>query len=327
MKKLVVRGGAALLVLIAGLLTAGFVYEWRAFQDDRLVRHTFEHDGRERTYHLYLPEANDGYENKPLVVALHRFAETGKRMSKLTGFTDLAEETGFAVVYPEGIGRRWNTRTFGPDSVDDVGYLKALVGHLLAEYNFDAERVYLTGASNGGFMTYLLAVELTGVFAAVAPVMATMPKAVADQANETDAVPIMVIHGTEDSIVPYDGRDAETEPQGGRPVLDIPETVRFWARLNGAADTPKTVELADTVTDDGTRVVRDEYAGDTPAIELRIVGGGHTWPGGERLWPEFIVGRISRDVNATEMIWEFFQRFPAQASEAGPEEQPIVTRN
>lgn len=309
MKKLVVHGSAVVLGLVLGLAITVLVYEWRTFRDDRLVKHAFKHDGRERVYHLYLP-TNGGVEGKPLVVALHRFAETGKRMSKLTGFTDLAEEAGFVVVYPEGIGRRWNTRMFGSNDVDDVGYVNALVTHLIAEHHLDAERVYLTGASNGGFMTYLLAVELEGTFAAIAPVMATMPKAIADTANEMSAVPIMIVHGTEDPVVPYGGWEIEAGPNGTRQVLPIPDTAKFWARLNGAESVPHTIELADTVTDDRTRVIRNEYSGEKPVVELRIAGGGHTWPGGRHLWPEFIVGRISNDVNATEMIWEFFQRFP-----------------
>jgi polyhydroxybutyrate depolymerase len=320
LKKLAIRGGAVLLGLILVLLVTAALYEWLTFRDDRLASHRFEHDGRQRAYHLYLPAANGGAEGKPLVVALHRFAETGKRMSKLTGFTDLAEEAGFAVVYPEGVGRRWNTRMFGPDTIDDVGYIDALTKHLVDAYSLDANRVYLTGASNGGFMTYLLAAELPGAFAAVAPVMATMPESVADIANELCAVPIMIVHGTKDPVVPYDGWEVEAGPNGARPVLPIPDTARFWAKLNRAAEIPGTVDLADTVTDDGTRVTRDEYAGENPVVELRILGGGHTWPGGEQLWPRFIVGRISRDVNATEMIWEFFQRFPATATDVSESE-------
>lgn len=311
MKKWAIRAAAVLLGVPAALAIAAASYEWLAFHDDRLETHRFQHDGRDRAYQLFLPTANGGAAGKPLVIALHRFAETGKRMSRLTGFTDLAEETGFIVAYPKGIGRRWNTRMFGPDDVDDIGYIKALVAHLVDTYELDRERVYLTGASNGGFMTYLLARELPGTFAAVAPVMATMPESIADAANELSAVPIMIVHGTEDPIVPYDGWEVEAGPNGARPVLPIPDTARFWARLNGASDTPSSIELADTVTDDGTRVIRDEFAGEKPVVELRIVGGGHTWPGGRRLWPEFIVGRISRDINATEMIWEFFERFPA----------------
>jgi polyhydroxybutyrate depolymerase len=259
----------------------------------------FGKQGSIRSYELYLPASAPN--PAPLVVALHRFTESGSIMARLTGFNDLADQEGFVVLYPNGPGRRFEF--LADEDRDDGQLILRMIEDVAVSVAIDRKRIYLTGASNGGFLTHRMACLFPETFAAAAPVMALMPAELAE--TEGPPMPMLVIHGTADRIV---GADAQ-KLFGGRffAVLPMRKTLEYWIRRNGARKKAVVTELPDVDPQDKTRTRRHEYRGAAPVQYLEVEGGGHTWPGGKERAPRFIVGRLARDFSATEEIWKFFR--------------------
>ncbi|MFO7774228.1 MAG: PHB depolymerase family esterase [Candidatus Hydrogenedentota bacterium] len=280
------------------------------------VRHgVLAHEDQVRTYRLYRPSSLNSGEAVPLVVVLHPFMGSARQMARMTGFDAIAEREGFIAVYPNGLTRRWTadpgeTRAPRPfRTTDDVGFIEALLERLEARYPVDRERVYVTGASNGAMMTYRLACEMPDRFAAAAAVMAPMTRALADYCAPEVQMPFLIMMGTEDQAFPFEG-GAPGGPGGGGEVLSARATAAFWAERNECATEPERWDFPEMAPGDGTRVSAETYVecveGGETALYI-LEGGGHTWPGQpSRPLLEPLVGPISREIDASEVIWEFF---------------------
>jgi len=280
------------------------------------VTRAIEAGGLRRTFVLHLPPSFPSGAAAPLVFVLHGGGGTGRRMERLTGFSDLADRHGFIAVYPDAFERNWNDGRDDPnirsqaEGIDDVGFISAVITQLSKEYPVDPRRVFSTGISNGGFMSQMLAARLSARIAAVAPVAAGMAPAVAASLRPSTPVSVLVMNGTEDPLVPY----------GGGPVarnrgetISTEEIIRKWAAANRCTGNPVTMLLPDTDPADGTRATKTSYttcAQHSVVVLYRIEGGGHTWPGGPQYLPRALVGRVSRDLNASEVIWQFFAAHP-----------------
>jgi polyhydroxybutyrate depolymerase len=264
---------------------------------------TLRVNGVERTYLLDVPQSYRPGTQTPLVMVFHGAGGSGRRMAPHTGFSRLAAREGFVAVYPDGLGRRWNDGRSAVAPQDDVGFVKALLDTLERELSLDSTRVYAAGISNGAMFSYRLACELPGVFAAIAPVAGATPANLAESCGRTAPVSVLAIQGTADPLLPYAGGGV-----GG--VLSAAESIAFWARVAGCGEAPAVTDEPDRVRD-GTRVRVTAYSGcrDGRAVELyTIQDGGHTWPGGPPVGRS--VGRVSREIDATALIWEFFARHP-----------------
>jgi polyhydroxybutyrate depolymerase len=267
---------------------------------------SFDVDGKNRTYRLHLPRNFEAGKAVPLVLALHGMGSTGVQTERLTGFTELADKHGFAVAYPDGLNRIWRYGERGGGG--DFGFLLGLVDRLAEAGIVAGTRVYATGISNGAYMSNALAGLHADRFAAIAPVAGTMLAIQADRLRPSRAVPVICFHGTEDSVVRYDGSDRFT---GRKMSLGAEELAAWWAERNGCAREPAVERLPDKAPDDGTRVERRVYGKGRDGTEVafyRVEGGGHTWPGGSER-QERLLGTVSRDISASELIWEFFARF------------------
>lgn len=266
------------------------------------LTHTeFGKTGSVRSYELFVPARMT--EPAPLVVALHRFTESGKLMANLTGFNAIAEREGFVVVYPDGPGSRFEAFKDGPR--DDVAFVLAVIDDVARKVPIDRRRIYVTGASNGAFLTHRLACLKPDVFAAAAPVMGLMPANVAKRHPDGVPVPMLIVHGTADWIVKEDAQ--KVFAGASYEVMPMQEAIAYWVRRNGADPQARTERLEDVDPEDKTRVTLYLYAGNAEVRYYRVEGGGHTWPGGTERAPTFIVGRTSRDFSASEVIWEFFK--------------------
>jgi polyhydroxybutyrate depolymerase len=295
---------AAVLGLAAALLIA--VAPARA-QAGAEVRHTLSAGGVERGYVLYLPRGYQRTRPVPLVLVLHGGGGRARGMARHTGFSDLAEREGFAVVYPEGLGRRWNDGRGWGSAHDDVGFVRLLLDTLSRTVAIDPRRVYATGISNGAMFAHRLACDLPGVFAAIAPVAGALPVALEQRCAGAQPVAVAAFQGTADPLMPYDGGGVAR--RRGQ-VLSAARTAEFWARVDGCAGPPESAPASDGVTD-GTRVRRERWSGCRDGREVvlyTIEGGGHTWPGGPAVGRS--VGRVSRELEATGVIWSFFAEHP-----------------
>jgi polyhydroxybutyrate depolymerase len=266
---------------------------------------TFRWDGLERRYDIARPDRAAG--PLPLVVVLHGGGGSGAQVARQTGFDALARSQGFVAVFPDGIGRQWNDgRVAGRPSVaDDAGFLAALIADLAARGIADPGRVYVAGISNGGLMTLALACRAGTPIAGIAVVSASRP---ADWTCPGQRpMPALFIHGTADPIMPWDGGAITLLGWADRGrVAGLPATVAEWQATNGCGP-PASALLPDRDPDDGTRVALDRYAcppGRALAL-LRVIGGGHAWPGSERRFV-LVPSRTSRDIDATALIWTFF---------------------
>lgn len=265
------------------------------------------HEDLSRAYYLYTPSSFDFSKPLPLLIALHGGGGTGERFASTTAYDAVAEAEGFIVVYPDGVNQRWNDGRNNPNadpSVDDVSFLAALIEELSRIRSINPEQVYVTGISNGGFMTGRLACERPDLFAGFAIVAASLPEGIETSCEVDNPGSVLVIHGSEDQFIPYGGGE---DPQGNS-VLPVSETARFWAEANGCGSRGQTRLLPNQVKFDGTYVAETTYPGcATDSVQLLTIwGGGHTWPGGLDQ-PRWLVGVTSQELNASQVIWDFFQ--------------------
>jgi polyhydroxybutyrate depolymerase len=276
---------------------------------NRMLSGRLIYQGQARIYHLYLPSNYNRTRSWPLVLAFHGGYGSGKRMARNTGFNDLADREGFIVVYPDGVDRHWNDgRGTVNTEIDDVGFVGALIDRLVTNRNVDPSRVYATGISNGGQFTQRLACEMSDKIAAFAAVASTFPAELKSRCNPKSPVSMLMINSPEDPLVPWQG--GEGRGLGGR-ILSVPETVELWRKHNKFSPVAQTQSLPTIAPNDGTRVRMSRYQGDSPRSELvlyTIEGGGHTWPDGRENAGMSRVGRTSRQLKASQAIWNFFKR-------------------
>ncbi|HTS18931.1 MAG TPA: PHB depolymerase family esterase [Verrucomicrobiae bacterium] len=266
--------------------------------------------GRDRTYLLHLPPVYDGKRSLPLVIVLHGGGGNARGAVKMTGFSDKADKEGFVVVYPNGSGRlktrllTWNSGNccgYALDSdVDDVGFIRALIDELVKTRGIDPKRVFVTGMSNGGMMTYRIGCELSDKVAAIAPVAGALD---VENCQPANPVPVIIFHGTADEHVLYNGGEPiRKADRHFRVDKSVAYAVSFWVKRDGCAPTPVHSQKGSIAT--------DVYGGGKDGAEVvmyTVNGGGHAWPGGE----SYLLGaEPTKEISATDLMWDFFVRHP-----------------
>ncbi|MBK9176149.1 MAG: T9SS type A sorting domain-containing protein [Flavobacteriales bacterium] len=259
----------------------------------------------ERTFTVRLPSVYDGSTPLPLVIAMHGGFGSGTQLESQSQLTVKAEQEGFIMVYPDGVPSLIGIRTWNAggccgyamnNSIDDVGFIDALLDTLFDELAIDPLRVYATGMSNGGFMSYRLACELSERIAAIAPVAATMTIAACQPARP---VPVISIHSYLDESVPYLGGVGN----GVSNHYNSPQD----SVLNAFAAHANCTVLNDTVQHDASMTVIRWHDCDCGAevITYRTQDGGHSWHGGIGTG---IGDPPSQTVSANDLMWDFFQQ-------------------
>ncbi len=303
-------GGLALLGLALGFVAWGV-----AFGSGDEVR-TLKWDGVERLYRIHKPESRDPSRPVPLVLVLHGGGSNSRQTEFLTlnAWNELAGKEGFLVVYPDGVGSRWNDGRQDPTAprkgADDVGFISALIERLASEFNVDRGRVFATGISNGAMMSYRLGCELSDKIAAIGPVAGAMPEPLMASCAPSRPVSVVALNGLQDPLLPYAGGEVSIARRSFGKVASVPDSLKLWAGEDGCPGAPVEAQEPDRDPGDGTRVARRTWSPCRDGSEVvlyTIDGGGHTWPGGLQYLPPFLIGRTSRDIDATEVIWEFFK--------------------
>ena len=276
------------------------------------------HKGRMRNYLIHIPPSYNKESFIPLVIALHGGGGDGKRVEKITLMSQQSDKDGFVLVYPDAIEGHWNDgrgvnkyRSHRED-IDDVGFISVLIDVLAEDYNIDMKRVYVTGSSNGGLMSNRLACELTDRITAIAPVIGSIAENIAARCLPTRPIPVLMINGTNDPMVPWEGKYVRFGRKKLGKILSIPDTVNFWVSHNGCSPMPEITWESDIDPEDGTRVRKIVYGKCKDGVEVvlyEIQGGGHTWPRSPRYLPKFIFGKTSQDIDANQTIWRFFKKF------------------
>jgi polyhydroxybutyrate depolymerase len=267
------------------------------------INASITHDGIQRDYILYIPELYDGSTAVPLVLNFHGYGSNAAQQMFYGDFRDIADTEGFLLVHPEGttfIGDQfWNVGFPGLSSnIDDVGFTEALIDELATLYTIDLDRVYATGMSNGGFMSFLLACQLSEKIAAVASVTGSMTQDTFDDCNAQHPTPVLQIHGTDDGVVLYNGNNLSI------PIADV---ISYWVDFNNCETTPTTTTLPDVDVSDGSTIEHSVYEDGDNGItteHMKVIGGGHTWPGSV-----INTAGTNQDIDASMEIWLFFSRF------------------
>ena len=254
--------------------------------------------GGARTYLLHIPANHDPHKRMPLVLVLHGATQSPESAERMSGMSELADREDFLVAYPRGTGRlpTWNSGNCCGyalnNTIDDVGFIRALIDELQRDYPIDPRRVYVTGISNGAMMSFRLACELSDKVAAIAPVEGAQNL----ECPPSSRVSVLIFHGTADRLVPFDGGSTPFQVGGQRADTPVMETLAFWVKEDGCSSAPQREETSEVHT--------TIYAGceDGTGVQLyAIQGGRHMWPG----------TRLSgNDVRATDIMWAFFEQHP-----------------
>jgi polyhydroxybutyrate depolymerase len=276
---------------------------------------TLQVDGRTRSYLVHVPPKYNPKQPTPVLLAFHGGGSNAEQMVRFCGLNETADKEGFILVYPSGTGRFEKMLTWNGgnccgyaqwNKVDDVAFARALLDDLAKVANVDPKRVYATGMSNGAIMCYLLASELSGRIAAIAPVSGPMGT---EKCGPKRPVSVIHFHGSDDQHAPFKGgKGAKSLAQ--IEFYSVEHSIRAWVRANGCPETPVVTDLPDKA-DDGMTVQRKTYGPGKDGAEVVLFvinGGGHTWPGRDPLVR--LLGKSTKDISANGLMWEFFKRHP-----------------
>ncbi|MGA8223582.1 MAG: PHB depolymerase family esterase [Candidatus Acidiferrales bacterium] len=303
-KSIIALTVVALFVYLAGLLVAASV--WKSDENASAPEKrsdSLEIGGRKRAYFVHTPPAYDGKKSLPLVLVLHGGGQSPESAEWMSGMSAKADSENFLVAYPSGTGRlsrmpTWNSGNCCgyalENKVDDVAFLSALIDKLEHDYSVDSKRVYVTGISNGGMMSYRLACEAADKVAAIAPVEGAQNV----ECRPGAPVSVIVFHGTADQHVAFDGGTGRFQIGPSRVDNSVASAVSFWAREDECSAKAKIEETS--------AVHAQAYTGckDGTAVKLyAIQGGHHNWPGGHM---------SGNHVPATDLMWAFFVEHPKQ---------------
>ena len=272
--------------------------------------------GYDRVAQIHIPATYKTDSKPPLVLLLHGGGGGAKHALEKDGWAAKAEKEGFLIVAPEGLGALpklptnfkinpalWNSGQLKARSpramIDDVAFIRELLDELKEKVSYDESRVFSTGHSNGGGMTFRLAADLSERFTAIGMVAGRM---VVENPKPKKPLPTLYIIGTKDPLMPLEGGEVQS-PWGSWLNPPVVEQLAKWAAAIGCENEPNVISDKDDV-----RKVEYLSKSNGPTITvLYLEGHGHHWPGAKVSLPESMIGPIKSKLNATDTIWEFFQ--------------------
>ena len=257
------------------------------------------HDNLQRDYIIHIPSIYNVSDPIPLVFCFHGYGGNANSILSYTIFNSISDTAGFIVVYPQGTllqgTPHWNVGGWTlASNIDDVGFISSLLDSLSDQYNIDDTRVYSTGMSNGGYMSFLLACQLSDRIAAIASVTGSMTIQTYNSCNPQHPTPILQLHGTYDQTVPYYGNPSWTK--------SIDDVLQYWVNYNNCNPSPTTISIPNINLFDNSTVERLtwENGGNSVVTDhLKVIGGGHDWFGA---WGNM-------DINSSIEIWKFFSKY------------------
>jgi polyhydroxybutyrate depolymerase len=273
----------------------------------REISGTLNDQGQLRKYQLYTPSSYNSNRPMPLVLVFHGHDGTGNSIAEVTRFNEVAEQKGFIVVYPDGINTNWSLRGSTSGKVDDVSFATALITHIQQIRNIDRHKIYVTGFSKGAILAQDLACEVPDRIAAFASVAGSLPVRLKPKCQPKTPVSMLMINGTNDSSVRYEGDD---KSQRGA-LVSVPETVNFWRSHDECTAPAQAKQLPPSNPSSLFKVNVSQYSAcrnNSEVTLMAVENGGHLWPGGAS--QDASVNRFNANLgfNASQTIWDFFQR-------------------
>ena len=259
-----------------------------------MKRCDLKHDNLDRFYYVYTPSNLDSNGSIPVLFAFHGYGSSAMRHLNYTNYFPLADSNNFIVIYPQGattatLSTHWNVGGWTSKStIDDLDFVDTVISLLKDKIQIDETRIYSSGMSNGGYMGYHLACNLSSKFAAIASVTGSMTNDTFNECDPTHPTPILQIHGLLDFIVPYDGNAGSKS---------IPDVINYWVNYNSCNLDPETL----IKYDDYSLVVYETYSDCLNDVNVKLIlhpEMGHDWPSTQ-----------SYNVNASSEIWNFVSMF------------------
>lgn len=280
---------------------------------------TIEVDGATHPYRAFVPAGLEPGKPVPLVLDLHGLTETRQEQAAVSGWETLAAQEQIIVLTPQGGGAVPNWSATATPGNPDTEYLRTLIDTATRELCVDTTRVYSGGISNGGLESSILACRLSDRIAAVGLVAGIV---VPEGCTDSPPVPAIVFWGKRDCVLPFygglgpclmgdrNGTVPSSKPAGQAEVPAVEDKVAAWATRNGCAPQPQVSSV-------GAHTELRTYTGCTngDTVELYVVdNGGHTWPGSKLAQaadkdPDAKNGITTDEIDATRLMWQFFQRF------------------
>ena len=283
-----------------------------------------EFGGKKRFYEIHVPKNYSKYRNTPVVLVFHGGGGYPDAVRYESNMDKISDSYGFIVVYPAGTQTIqdytdrlliWNDgrpfRNGYQSTVDDVGFVSALLDDLATWFRVDTKRVYASGFSNGAQFTYRLAKQLSNRITAIAAVAGHRS---ADDLFSPPPIPIPVLQfsGKQDPYSLYNGGN----PPDTSPVFDIifdtpfepvEDVIQSWVVFNGCPSLPYSVKTTGKAVLTRYRPCKNS----TEVSLYTLEDGGHTWPGGNLLPSEVTAeqGNINKDITASYVMWQFFLQF------------------
>jgi polyhydroxybutyrate depolymerase len=246
------------------------------------------HDSVDREYILYVPNSYDGITAVPLMINFHGYNGSASEYMAWADMRPEADSENFILVYPQGSclegSSHWNPCPSGGDnksSIDDFGFVEAMINEIANQYNIDMERIYVAGYSNGGMMSYGLAHFRSDLISAVASVSGAMLDC---EGPSNHPIPVLHLHGTSDDVISYDG---SSDYNSAQDVLD------YWVNFNNTTSIPtinSDNDIEHQVYDQGDNGVSVEH--------YKYIGGEHVW-----------FSKTYQGQTTSQLIWNFVSRF------------------
>ena len=259
-----------------------------------LKRCDLKHDNLDRFYYVYTPSNLDSNESIPVLFAFHGYGSSAIRHLNYTNYFPLADSENFIVIYPQGattanLSSHWNVGGWTSKSTNnDLDFVDTVIGLIKSKIQIDETRIYSSGMSNGGYMGYHLACNLSSKFAAIASVTGSMTNDTFNDCNPVHPTPILQIHGLLDFVVPY---------QGNAGSKSIPDVIDYWVNYNSCNTDPETV----IKYDDYSLILYDTYTSCLNDVNVKLIlhpEMGHDWP-----------SLRSYNIDASIEIWNFVSKF------------------
>ena len=260
------------------------------------ISETIQYDGLTREYSIYVPASYDGTTSFPLLFNFHGGGLNIASQISIVDMSSIADTANFIVVYPQARpdpsdGNSFNWIPKVPGTFDDVPFISSLIDAIASNYEIDQNRIYACGYSLGGDMSFELACKLNNRIAAIAPVARTMQANPDSFCSPVHPTGVLTILGTDDNTSPYNGLTY----LGTEYYLSAEETHNYWASHNNCDINP----TMSTVSPSVERYTWSTTSGCSYVEELKVIGGGHDWPGS--------FGNMTIDSN-TE-IWQFVSKY------------------
>ena len=277
-------------------------------QSNGLHTDSLRHGGLQRKFMYYIPSGIENIKKVPVVFFLHGMGASAQIGVNVLGpqYHARAERDKAIVVYPDATSKHWNDKLGGSypltDNIDDVGYLTSLIDLFVHDFRADPKRVYFSGSSNGGMMTYRLSCDIPDKIRAIAPFVSTISPQVAEQFTSARPIPIIITSGTADSIIKWEGGPVKVTRTPR--LYSGDENIAYWKARNGVKSIAKVKVLPDVEPGDNSRVEVHHYKGRNDVVLYKIINGGHTHPTLRESGKPLVPGK-NMDYNSFETVWDF----------------------